>query len=67
MRIIVNRQLCIGSGQCVLSAPELFDQSDDDGLVLLRVHRADATHEVRAAVDVCPSGALSLAEDQAED
>jgi ferredoxin len=31
---IVERK-CIGAGQCVLSAPAVFDQ-DDDGIVVLR-------------------------------
>ncbi|MEU1606172.1 ferredoxin [Micromonospora matsumotoense] len=57
--MVVSRGLCIGAGQCVLSTPELFDQSDD-GRVLLRRQPVDA-EEARVAVDLCPSGALRLA------
>jgi ferredoxin len=32
MRINADRDVCIGSGNCVLTAPGVFDQ-DDDGLV----------------------------------
>ncbi|MGW5121613.1 ferredoxin, partial [Streptomyces noursei] len=32
MRITVDTGRCVGAGQCVLTAPDLFDQ-DDDGLV----------------------------------
>lgn len=60
MRVRANREVCIGSGLCVLRLPELFDQSDDDGTVVLR--RADADPgEATAVIEVvgnCPSGAL---------
>ncbi|GAA2601501.1 ferredoxin [Actinomadura fulvescens] len=63
MRIVIDRELCIGAGQCVLSAPELFEQSDDDGRVLLRESSAKPAAEdgARTAAHLCPSGALSLA------
>ncbi|MER7007260.1 ferredoxin [Dactylosporangium sp. NPDC000555] len=65
MRLEIDRELCVGSGMCALSAPELFDQSPDDGRVLLLVDRRDpqATQLLAAAADLCPSGALSLADD----
>ncbi|RAJ58780.1 ferredoxin [Streptomyces sp. Amel2xB2] len=31
MRIKADTSLCVGSGQCVLAEPTVFDQ-DDDGL-----------------------------------
>lgn len=60
----IDREICIGSGMCALTAPEVFDQSDDDGRVLaqperIEPHNLDAVHR---AVTLCPSGALSLAE-----
>ena len=89
VRVIADRDRCIGAGQCVLSAPDVFDQSDDDGRVVIlpnptRRNAASPTaalHDAvpltadtqdpvgplvdekiaRAAVDLCPSGALSLA------
>ncbi|MBI1757949.1 MAG: (4Fe-4S)-binding protein [Actinobacteria bacterium] len=65
MRIVMDREYCVGSGQCVLSAPELFDQSEEDGRVLLRTARPEpaAIDRSRIAVDLCPSRALSLADD----
>lgn len=65
MRISADRDVCIGSGQCVLAEPTVFDQSDEDGLVLLRTDTpgADTAEAVRQAVNNCPSGALSLIED----
>jgi ferredoxin len=66
MQLIVNRDLCVGAGQCVLSTPELFDQSDEDGQVLLKAGHPgpDTAENARVAVYLCPSGALALADDQ---
>jgi ferredoxin len=48
---------------CVLSAPAVFDQSEDDGLVEVLVEAPDASDAaaVRDAVKLCPSGALRVA------
>lgn len=64
MRIVVDRDLCVGSGQCVRLAPELFDLSETDGLVLLRgtPPEPDLPEHVREAALLCPTGALSLAD-----
>ncbi len=61
MRIRADRDVCIGSGQCVLTEPAVFDQ-DDDGLVTLLVESPEGKAEAsaRTAVHICPSGALSL-------
>nr|UDM84241.1 ferredoxin [Streptomyces sp.] len=52
----------MGTGICVLTAPEVFDQ-DDDGKVLLLdpapPGRA-AAPAVRRAADLCPMGAITL-------
>ncbi|MQA97540.1 MAG: ferredoxin [Streptosporangiales bacterium] len=66
MRVNADRDVCIGSGQCVLSEPRVFDQSDEDGLVLLLAADppADTAEGVRRAVTLCPSGALSVEDDE---
>jgi ferredoxin len=61
VRVAADRDVCIGSGNCVLTAPAVFDQDDDEGLVV--VLTPDVTQDadaVRAAVVRCPSGALRL-------
>ncbi|TYC24609.1 ferredoxin [Micromonospora sp. MP36] len=62
MRVRVDRDRCCGSGNCVVTAPEVFDQDDEDGLVVLHLAEPppDAVDRVRRAVDLCPSGAISL-------
>jgi ferredoxin len=63
MRLRADRDICIGSGNCVLTAPEVFDQ-DDEGFVELLEPDPIPAHEqgVRNAVVRCPSGAISLSE-----
>jgi ferredoxin len=62
MEIKADTGVCIGAGMCVLTAPEVFDQSEDDGTVVLLDPDPPASSEaaVRRAVQMCPSGALSL-------
>jgi ferredoxin len=64
VRIAADRDVCIGSGNCVYSAPEVFDQ-DDDGIVLPLATEVGPEHAdaVRDAVANCPSGALRILED----
>jgi ferredoxin len=64
MRVVARRESCCGGGQCVLSAPEVFDQ-DDSGIVVVLEPRPGPQDEenVRRAVMVCPSGCLAVVED----
>ncbi|MEU0939155.1 MULTISPECIES: ferredoxin [unclassified Embleya] len=64
MRIEVDRDLCCGAGMCALEAPEVFDQDETEGLVVLLLPEPpDAGHEaVREAARLCPSGAVKLTE-----
>ncbi|MET8992905.1 ferredoxin [Nonomuraea wenchangensis] len=61
MEIKADTTVCIGAGMCALTAPELFDQSEDEGtvLVLQREVPAEMEDAVRRAVTLCPSGAIS--------
>jgi ferredoxin len=59
-RLHLDRETCIGSGNCVRVAEAVFDQDDDDGRVVL-VDGADvAAHaeQVELAVAGCPVAAL---------
>jgi ferredoxin len=62
VRVEVDRERCCGSGNCVLVAPEVFDQDDTDGLVvLLRPEPGpEAADRVRRAADLCPAAAIAL-------
>jgi ferredoxin len=59
MRIDADRDVCIGAGNCVLTAPEVFDQADDGLVDVLDPEPAPGLEQsVRDAVVRCPSGAL---------
>ena len=63
MRVIADRDVCIGAGMCVMTAEVVFDQ-DDEGIVVVSDPEvpADEGDRVRRAVTLCPSGALRLAD-----
>ena len=63
VKIEADRDLCIGAGNCVLSAEAVFDQDDDGVVVLLTEEVPEGEQErVREAVKLCPSSALRLQE-----
>ena len=64
MRIRADHERCFGAGQCVMIRPDLFDQSDADGTVIILVDRIEAEQldDVRKAIDYCPSRTLSFAD-----
>ncbi|MGP2438402.1 ferredoxin [Streptomyces sp. JW3] len=61
-RISAERDRCVGAGQCVLAAPAVFDQGEEDGLVVVLDERPPVSQAqaVREAVWACPSRALTL-------
>jgi ferredoxin len=63
MRLAADRSVCVGAGQCVLSAPGNFDQSETDGTVVLLSETPVDEAAAREAAQLCPSGAISLSED----
>lgn len=64
VEVRVDRELCIGAGMCTLTAPEVFDQDDEDGLVQLlrtRLPRTDPDSEAaHDAAGLCPAEAISI-------
>lgn len=64
MKVRVNQQRCVGSGQCVRTAPEVFDQREHDGIVLIIDGAAIDVHAqaIRKAARLCPAQAISIEE-----
>ncbi|MEU6269763.1 ferredoxin [Saccharopolyspora shandongensis] len=64
MRITVDTEWCTGSGQCALTAADVFDQRDEDGTVVLLQPEppAEAHEAVRQAALLCPTRAIRVAE-----
>lgn len=64
MKITVDTPKCCGAGQCVLVAPEVFDQRDEDGIVVLLETEPPETEQANAreAAQVCPAAAILIEE-----
>lgn len=64
MKVEIDDVKCVGAGQCVLLAPEVFDQRDEDGIVVLLdgTPPQDQHDVVRESALVCPAAAIHLIE-----
>ncbi len=58
-RAVVDRDACMGSGNCVFWAPGVFDL-DDDGIAVVRGELAGREEEVRKAAANCPTSAIRI-------
>jgi ferredoxin len=57
----IDADRCVGGGQCVLAAPELFDQDDLDGtVILLRQPEPEEYGDAVQAQRVCPARAIHV-------
>ncbi|OKH99271.1 ferredoxin [Streptomyces sp. CB02923] len=64
MNITLDADKCCAAGQCVLIAPDVFDQRDEDGVVVLldAAPPADQHDMVREAVAICPAAVIRVQE-----
>ena len=64
VHVVVDQGKCCGAGQCVLLEPQVFDQNDDDGIVVLLETDPgdDQRGPVTEAAQVCPTAAITLDE-----
>ncbi|MFH8793576.1 ferredoxin [Streptomyces sp. NPDC017941] len=64
MRVTVDTDVCIGAGQCVLTAPKVFTQ-DDDGFGELLAGCVEPVDDplLREAARACPVRAITLHEE----
>ena len=62
MRIVVDVERCRGAGLCTLTAPEVFDQDEEEGTVLVLDDRPPpALHQaVIAAARLCPNSVIRV-------
>ncbi|MER7012777.1 ferredoxin [Saccharopolyspora sp. NPDC000359] len=62
MKVLIDEDKCVGAGQCVLAAPDVFDQRDEDGVAFALVEHPD--EQLRAetveAARVCPAAAIRI-------
>ena len=62
MRISVETDKCVGAGQCAMVAPAVFDQNEDDGVVIVLDESPGHEHEadVEEAATLCPAQVILL-------
>ncbi|MEV7646861.1 ferredoxin [Arthrobacter sp. NPDC089319] len=62
MRITIDSEKCIAAGACVMEAFEVFDQRDEDGVVILLDAEPDPSQHtnVRRAAAACPARAIAI-------
>jgi ferredoxin len=63
MKVTVDTELCTAAGQCVLVAGKVFDQREEDGIVVLLQPEPPETEieGVREAAMLCPTRAIEVA------
>jgi len=60
--VVVDRELCVGSGMCVVYAPATFTHDEQAKAVVLDPP-GDPVEAIGTAVEACPTGALRLVSD----
>ena len=61
VRATVDGEMCVGTGMCEATAPELFEVGDDGiSHVLLDEVPAELVAKAREAADNCPTRALTV-------
>ena len=64
VKVTVDQNNCASSGNCVMNAPELFDQREDDGVVVLLSEHpsAEQAEGARQAAAACPAQVIQIEE-----
>jgi ferredoxin len=65
MKVVVDYDLCASNAVCMGIVPEVFEVRDDGFLYLLTEEPgAELADKLRMAANNCPTGAISLVEDE---
>ena len=64
--VLVDRDLCMGSGMCIVYAPNTFEHDDETKAVVVDP-AGDPIDAIRNAVQACPTSALRLVTDDEND
>ena len=64
MKVVVDFDECASNAVCMGILPEVFEVRDDGYLYILNENPAEELRDkLREAVNGCPTGAISIAED----
>jgi ferredoxin len=61
MKVVVDENACVGTGNCELSCPKVFKVVGGISKVLVDVVPKEEEARVKEAVDGCPMGAIRSA------
>jgi ferredoxin len=61
-RIVVDRELCMGSGMCIVYAPGTFAHDAETKAIVVDP-QGDPIDAIRNAVQACPTSAIRLEND----
>jgi ferredoxin len=59
--IVVDRELCMGSGMCIVYAPATFAHDDETKAVVVDPE-GDPIDAIRNAMQACPTSAIRIEE-----
>jgi len=59
MEVSVDREKCMGSGNCTYWAPHVFDL-DDEGVAIVIDPRGDESDKIALAAEGCPTQAIQF-------
>lgn len=62
MKVIVDRNLCIGAASCVAIAPNVFRLDDENKAVVVEIEGTDRD-TIIAAAQSCPTLAITIIDD----
>ncbi len=62
LQIKIDREACMGSGNCSFWAPDVFDL-DDDGIAIVLDPDAAPEEKILLAAQGCPTQAISVLKD----
>jgi ferredoxin len=64
LKVSVDQDKCIAGGECAFAVPEVFDQREEDGVVVLLTDEPDESlnEAVLDAARFCPAMAIKVEE-----
>jgi ferredoxin len=60
VRVVIDRDRCLGNARCAAVAPDVFDVDDDGYSFLIAEPSDDRAPQIELAVVSCPTGAISI-------